>query len=1502
MNRSIKIKVILSSSLIVGILFLMQNCGTPGSVSHQLPPSPFEENKILLSEEFAAQQKLVGPGGTELLGTAVIPQATELSVIVKDRCIRKRQKTSNRAPFWIDNYINAQTPLGDETDFYSETAIGVITKAAFTVNQLNNYAKLDPCLVGISNTLKIQDRSAMGATATTSDLETALQFVAGDAIFASKIPSTVKVRVAILDSGLDHTNTSLTAKVDTSQNTFFNFLGTMVGATASQGNQDVYGAGTQLASLIVGDSVRGVKGLAERNVILLPIKIRNNGTQKFENYHYLNMIKLAVNMKADVINLGTTDVSTNGCDPLVGHAMLQAIRKNAFIVLSAGDNVEVDPSKPKRAGSFLTVKDNGPLFQGSTVAPSCWGRYLKGAIAVGASNTPGSALASFSNWGEDAVEIAAPGIAIRSLNHNKSVVNSDSILLPTAMVSAAAAMTIAYHKAQTWSYDPWLIEDIMLNSLPTKTTLQTLVRRGKFLSFASLASYLQSLELKTSAQRLAEQSDNAELNGGWNSENAVATNLLAIDVYAKNPLIQQGRRIQLNTVAYYTDAVIKVITEAGTTYSSSNTAVAEVNAQGVVVAKAPGSAIIRATYQSKTATASISIVDYDVIDGPNNEMVDLDISSTKLQRNNCPVMQGGPNSSTFPKAFAVYGDGGRTEVSHLTSFAAPSPPEALANSAITWGNWYGGKTYTLYGLYKGKQAKTDIIAPKAPLLSTKMVIHARGVGINVLNQQTVSVSQDKTIALFPYFVTQDCDVLGAAKGDTQLMKPYEIFTSTDPTLNQKLQGLSSWAGNYLDLYALTPGKTYQINAKFGTYRGNGTDQIIPPQTYFIRITPPDIQNIHLYQYSSVLPAALPLGNNNGIQIHLEDSAGQKVITPITQFAAEFIERGTGRKLKAPEAFVGYQTDVFANIMLFPSIGQSMLVDMVLTHLPTGFKKTFNFTASGLNRYAGGDMNAQPFSWTQFNLIAQANLCAQGATTPLAGNGSTLNPYVVCSAQQMIDLGGVSTDVKTAPNVVLGRPVDFGGVIIPKNALTFGTLDGRGFAISNIVYASADETRSVFIASRITNLELSDFSLSTRSITLLSAVNYENIRFVRGIVLANNNYAHLMSSASAPHFVTMKSIKNIRVDSVELQAMNYMAPIGHLQNARVENFGARNLMVRGSSVPGMGGYAGGISSYSMRSTIVSSSTSGTMAQVSSNVGGITGILSNSKLIAVTSNMNIAATSGNIGGLVGDSSGAYAYPVDPSIDPDGGISLIYKSAFSGQVRGAADVGGIAGKAENTTLEHVNVAAVALVQGTGLVGGLIGNSVIFNRFFDSSVDANLYSANSVHPLANATTFYSFRSADRFANLQYKGAAALLNPAMIPQDLPPNSAIGVMPLAPTITGQTASQLGLSFNVQGATISNGIYNLNLGSVAKGTTPIHRDVNIAGTSPFHIVAINNTASVAFTGGVTLGAGGTGYTNWKFGIGLPTNTAGSFNKTNSFLIQTTTGRVELKIQVIGTVTP
>ena len=193
-------------------------------------------------------------------------------------------------------------------------------------------------------------------------------------------------------------------------------------------------------------------------------------------------------------------------------------------------------------GLITPPTENGPLPLGLNSIPSCWGRYYEGALTVGALQTGTQTLASLSNWGSTGVEISAPGTGIETDGLNNQLVQLNGTSLSAAEVTAAAALTIAFHKQQGWPYSPWLIEDILLNGSTNVAALQTssTPTSGLVLDLNALTTHLTQLTTETQAQRLQEPTVNPENGVTFQAGSGTPSQgtLQNISLYTDTPFVE----------------------------------------------------------------------------------------------------------------------------------------------------------------------------------------------------------------------------------------------------------------------------------------------------------------------------------------------------------------------------------------------------------------------------------------------------------------------------------------------------------------------------------------------------------------------------------------------------------------------------------------------------------------------------------------------------------------------------------------------------------------------------------------------------------------------------------------------------------------------------------------------------------------------------------------------------------------------------------------------------
>ena len=217
-----------------------------------------------------------------------------------------------------------------------------------------------------------------------------------------------EVYVAVIDSGIDHTNPDLTANVDTD-----------LGQNTRYGNSysalDDYGHGTHVAGIIgaVGNNGMGSAGVNWKVKMISVKALDSRGEGYLENVidamnYVTELIDAGKNIRVVNLSLETYLTTKPNYDNLIKLPLWHAFkslddRNKAVIVVAAGNQGEtIGQPSTKAHGSM--VRSAGCYVY----PPSFKGLY--GMISVSALDRDGS-LADFSNKGAD---ISAPGVDILS--------------------------------------------------------------------------------------------------------------------------------------------------------------------------------------------------------------------------------------------------------------------------------------------------------------------------------------------------------------------------------------------------------------------------------------------------------------------------------------------------------------------------------------------------------------------------------------------------------------------------------------------------------------------------------------------------------------------------------------------------------------------------------------------------------------------------------------------------------------------------------------------------------------------------------------------------------------------------------------------------------------------------------------------------------------------------------------------------------------------------------
>ncbi|WP_026825265.1 MULTISPECIES: S8 family peptidase [Exiguobacterium] len=214
------------------------------------------------------------------------------------------------------------------------------------------------------------------------------------------------IKVAVLDTGVDHRLLDLKGKVDVANAKNF------VDPNGEGDAIDDHGHGTHVAGVIGATRDNGVsmRGIVP-NVSILPVKVLDAGGSGDTDQIALG-IKYAVDAGAKVINmsLGGNESRT------LGYMLKYAYDRGVVIVAATGNDAQSRVSYP--ASSKYT-------------------------ISVGATNAFGI-VSDYSNYGVN-VDVVAPGSKVASLVPDGNVVYMDGTSMATPHVAAAVALLKSYH-------------------------------------------------------------------------------------------------------------------------------------------------------------------------------------------------------------------------------------------------------------------------------------------------------------------------------------------------------------------------------------------------------------------------------------------------------------------------------------------------------------------------------------------------------------------------------------------------------------------------------------------------------------------------------------------------------------------------------------------------------------------------------------------------------------------------------------------------------------------------------------------------------------------------------------------------------------------------------------------------------------------------------------------------------------------------------------------------
>lgn len=265
-----------------------------------------------------------------------------------------------------------------------------------------------------------------------------------------------KVTVAVIDTGVDYSHPDLT------DNILRDSTGAVVGydfANADADPMDDNGHGTHCAGILGarGNNGAGISGVCQR-VKIMPLKFLDAAGDGYDS-DAVDAIDWAVAHGAQVIN-----ASWGGAD--YSQTLLEAIQRardeGVLFVTAAGNSGDNNDTTPTYPANFNSDSSN--------------------VISV-AATTASDRLPSWSNYGGNTVDIAAPGADIFSTVLNQGYESYDGTSMAAPHVAGAAALALAQDNSLTLSQ----LKSRVLNAVAYPTALSGKVKTGR-LSISKMVS------------------------------------------------------------------------------------------------------------------------------------------------------------------------------------------------------------------------------------------------------------------------------------------------------------------------------------------------------------------------------------------------------------------------------------------------------------------------------------------------------------------------------------------------------------------------------------------------------------------------------------------------------------------------------------------------------------------------------------------------------------------------------------------------------------------------------------------------------------------------------------------------------------------------------------------------------------------------------------------------------------------------------------------------------